>query len=54
MDPITIIITIGAVLAGLLLLWGILAGVFFTIGTRKVNKFHEDARRDMYARWPRP
>lgn len=42
MDAVTIILVIGAVLAGLLLIWGAIALTLFLVGLKKVNKVQQD------------
>ena len=45
MDITQIIITIGIVLAGLIVLWALIAGIFGYFAKRSFNKFNEDMDR---------
>ena len=46
MDTITIILVIGAVLAGLLILRALIALILFLVGSRKVTKMQKDFFKD--------
>lgn len=46
MDITQIIITIGIVLAGLLVLWAVTVGIFGYIAKRSFNKFSDDIDRE--------
>lgn len=52
MDITQIIITVGIVIAGLLVLWAVIGGIFAVIAKRSFDKQSEKMRRD-FDEWPR-